>query len=226
MADTTLEIFKTDDGSDSLFNPALMEVYHSRHGAVNESKHVFIKAGLEFVSNRFDTIKILEVGFGTGLNALLTLDYCHFHKLTARYFTLEPFPIKSDTVLKLNHFKFCNLPDSKRLFEQLHLSSWNAEINLTDWFLFIKSIKGIEFAGFQPDYFNLVYFDAFAPDIQPELWTVAVFNKLYHCMEKHGVLVTYAAKGQVRRNMQAAGFSVERIQGPLGKREMLRATKI
>jgi tRNA U34 5-methylaminomethyl-2-thiouridine-forming methyltransferase MnmC len=171
-------------------------------------------------------MKILEVGFGTGLNALLTLDYCYFHKLTARYFTLEPFPVKSDTVLKLNHFTFCNLPDSKRLFEQIHLSSYNEEIFLTDQFRFKKSLNGIEEAGFQADNYNLVYFDAFAPDIQPELWTKAVFTKLYHCMETQGVLVTYAAKGQVRRNMQAAGFTVDRIRGPFGKREMLRATKI
>jgi len=220
-----LELFKTDDGSDSLFNPVLGEVYHSRHGAVNESKHVFIKAGLEYLSDRFETIKILEIGFGTGLNTLLTLDYCYCHNIKARYFTLEPFPVKSEIYSKLNYHKFCKVPDSQILFESMHQAPWNKEVWINDQFSFYKSMLGVEEEKFQPDSFNLVYFDAFAPDIQPELWSEAIFTSIYQCMEEKGVLVTYAAKGQVRRNMQGAGFSVERIPGPVGKREMLRALK-
>ncbi len=220
-----LEIFKTEDGSDSLFNTTLNEVYHSKHGAINESNHVFIKAGLEYLSDRFKTINILEIGFGTGLNVLLTLDYCHSKNIKIHYYTLEPFPIKSEVYSNLNYHKFCKLPDSRLLFNKIHQSSWNQEICLNDNFMFYKSTKGIEEEQFSSNRFNLVYFDAFAMDIQPELWSKQVFEKIYHSMEEKGVLVTYAAKGQVRRNLQDAGFSVERIPGPKGKREMLRATK-
>ena len=220
-----LEIFKTEDGSDSLFNPILNEVYHSKHGAINESNHVFIKAGLEYVSDCFKTINILEIGFGTGLNVLLTLDYCHSKNTRIRFYTLEPFPIESEVYSNLNYHKFCKLPDSRLLFNNIHQSSWNQEIWLNDNFLFYKSKKGIEEEQFSSNRFNLVYFDAFAMDIQPELWSKQVFEKIYHSMEEKGVLVTYAAKGQVRRNLKDAGFSVERIPGPKGKREMLRATK-
>jgi len=221
----TIEIFKTEDGSDSLYNPILGDVYHSKHGAVNESNHVFIKSGLEYLSDRFKTIKILEVGFGTGLNALLTLDYCYSNNINVQYYTLEPFPIKSKIFEKLNHHEFCKIPDSQLLFNKLHNSPWEEEVWLNDRFQFYKSIKGIEEEQFSPQRFNLIYFDAFAMDIQPGLWSKEVFEKIYQSMEAKGVLVTYAAKGQVRRNLQGAGFFVERIPGPKGKREMLRATK-
>ncbi len=220
-----LAIFKTEDGSDSLFNPDLDEVYHSKHGAINESMHVFIKAGLEYLSDRFKTIKILEVGFGTGLNALLTFEYCYFNKITAQYYTLEPFPIKPEIFSKLNYPNLCKIPDAQLLFSRLHQSPWKEELWLNDKFLFIKSLKGIEEDHLIPGNINLVYFDAFAMDIQPEMWSQRVFEKIYRSMQVNGVLVTYAAKGQVRRNLQGAGFSVERIPGPKGKREMLRATK-
>jgi len=220
-----LEIFKTEDGSDSIYNPMLEEVYHSKHGAVNESMHVFIKAGLEYLSHRFKTIKILEVGFGTGLNALLTLEYSSFNKIATEYFTLEPFPINKEVYSKLNYPDLCKIPDAQRLFNKLHQSAWEAEICLNENFLFTKSLKGIEEEELNSDNFHLVYFDAFAMDIQPEMWSQNIFEKIYQSMVKNGVLVTYAAKGQIRRNLQAAGFSVKRIPGPKGKREMLRATK-
>lgn len=220
-----LEIYKTEDGSHSLFNPALDEIYHSKHGAVNESNHVFIKAGLEYIADRFKTIKILEVGFGTGLNAMLTLEYCFFNKIEAQYFTLEPFPIKSDIFEKLNHHEFCKIPKSELLFKKMHHSLWNKKIHLNDKFLFFKSTNGIWDEQFAPECFNLIYFDAFAMDIQPEMWSQEVFERIFQSLEQNGVLVTYAAKGQIRRNLQGAGFSVERIPGPKGKREMLRATK-
>lgn len=225
MKENRLKIFKTEDGSDSLFNPMLDEVYHSKHGAVNESNHVFIDAGLDYLADQHETIKILEIGFGTGLNALLTLDYCHSKNIKAHYYTLEPFPINSEIYSKLNYSEFCKVPGAKLLFDKLHQSAWNEIIWLNHQYQFYKSTKGINEEELQPNSFNLVYFDAFAPDIQPELWTEEIFHAIYQSMEKQGVLVTYAAKGQVRRNMQAAGFSVERIPGPKGKREMLRATK-
>lgn len=225
MIENKLEIFKTEDGSDSLFNPTLGEVYHSKHGAVNESKHVFIEAGLNYLADQLKTIKILEIGFGTGLNTLLTLDYCYINDIKAHYHTLEPFPVNAEIYSKLNYSEFCKIPGSKLLFDKLHESNWNKETWMNDQFLLYKSTKRIEKEDIQHNNFNLVYFDAFAPDIQPELWTESIFNILYNCMEEKGVLVTYAAKGQVRRNMQSVGFRVERIPGPKGKREMLRATK-
>jgi len=220
-----LEIFKTEDGSDSIYNPALAEVYHSKHGAINESIHVFIKAGLEYLSDRFKTIKILEVGFGTGLNALLTIEYSYFNKIAVEYFTLEPFPINKEVYSKLNYPDLCKIPDTQGLFNKLHQSAWKEKISINKNFLFIKSTKGIEEEELNSDNHHLVYFDAFAMDIQPEMWSQKIFDKIYQSMVRNGVLVTYAAKGQIRRNLQAVGFRVERIPGPKGKREMLRATK-
>lgn len=220
-----LEIFRTEDGSDSLFNPSLDEVYHSKHGAVNESMHVFINAGLEHQLSQFKTINILEVGFGTGLNVLLTLDYCYYNNIKTQYFTLEPFPIKPEVYSKLNYPDLCKIPDAQHLFNKLHQSPWNKELRLNDHFLFMKSQSGIEEEPLNPESFNLIFFDAFAMDVQPEMWSQKIFEKIYQSMVQKGVLVTYAAKGQVRRNLQGAGFTVERIPGPKGKREMLRATK-
>jgi len=222
----TIKIYKTEDGSFSLYNEELEETYHSKHGAVNESVHVFIHSGLSEVSKQNKYMKVLEIGFGTGLNALLTADYCYENNLKVYYFTLEPFPIGKAVYEQLNYSEYCKLPAALHLFMQLHQSSWEQEISPTNFFTFKKSLSGIDQYDLPADFFDLIYFDAFGPDIQPELWTTKIFQKIYNATAINGILVTYAAKGQVRRDLQSVGFNVERIPGPKGKREMLRARKL
>jgi tRNA U34 5-methylaminomethyl-2-thiouridine-forming methyltransferase MnmC len=221
-----IRLYKTEDGSFSLFNEALKETYHSKHGAVNESLHVFIKSGLSEASVKINTIRILEVGFGTGLNALLTADYCYINNVKVYYTTLEPYPIDQVVYKQLNYSEYCRLPNGLNLFIQLHQAPWEEEISIANNFTFKKSQSGIDQFDLPDDFFDLIYFDAFAPDIQPELWTTKIFEKIYNTTATNGILVTYAAKGQVRRDLQSVGFHVERIPGPKGKREMLRGKKL
>lgn len=216
------QIIKTDDGSHTLFIPELNEHYHSTHGAIQESVHIFIKTGLSCFTNNVD-VDILEVGFGTGLNAYLTCIEADNRDLNINFTTVEKYPVTDDEIKQLNYAsEFAG--DRNDYFKHIHSVKWNVFSRISDNFK-LKKVE-VELLNFAPDNkFNLIYFDAFAPDIQPKLWTESVFEKMYRCMKIGGILVTYSAKGQVRRNMQSAGFKVERLPGPPGKREMLRATK-
>lgn len=215
------KIVATKDGSQTLYIPELNEHYHSANGAIQESMHVFINAGL----NQFDgldDINILEIGFGTGLNALLTLKNA---KLKTYYHTIEKYPLKSNEIDALKYTKTNEeLEGLENVFNLIHASDWQKSVNILPDFTLFK--ENIALKNFNPETkFNLIYFDAFAPDIQPDLWGIDVFEKMFNCLKPAGILVTYCAKGQVRRNMQAVGFKVERLPGPPGKREMLRAIK-
>ncbi len=213
----------TEDGSHSLFVPSLNETYHSRHGAIQESRHVFIKSGLEKLLERTNDLRLLEVGFGTGLNIWLTLKALLGKNAKAHCITLETFPLDKETYSSLN-FADDSSYELKNYFTSIHQAHWNESVAITGNF----SLEKIQtsFQDFSTDKkFNLVYYDAFGPPVQPELWEPPIFEKMATLMEQGGILVTYCAKGQVRRNMEAAGFSVERLKGPPGKREMLRATK-
>lgn len=213
----------TGDGSYTLFAPELGEHYHSVFGALQESQHVFLKAGFELVRQKRKTIRIFEVGFGTGLNALLTL--LQQGDAHVSYTTVEPFPLQPEIIAQLNHAALFDDPAAGHLCKRLHDSPWEQNIEITPGFNLFKLRAGIQDVNIVKDEYDLVYFDAFAPEIQPELWTSEVFMLLYAAMFDGGVLVTYSAKGDVRRNMLAAGFSVERLPGPPGKRHMLRAIK-
>lgn len=215
-----IKIYLTEDGSSSIYNETLAEGYHSRHGAILESRHVFIETGLKFVLQKKDSpISILEMGFGTGLNALLTVLESGLHPVN--YTSLELYPLSEEIVLELNYGQ--NL-GNEALFSLLHAAEWEENQVITPLFTIEK--RHISLLDFQTEKkFDLVYFDAFAPEIQPELWTEAVFQKLYDSMNEGGVLVTYCAKGIVRRAMKSAGFQVERLPGPPPKREMLRGVK-
>lgn len=210
----------TSDGSTSISVPELDESYHSVHGAIQESMHVFINTGLNSIDK--ENISIFEMGFGTGLNALLSL--VNSRKKIV-YQTIEAYPVEPDMVKALNYVNELKLSTEQvQQFDSMHQCSWGEEVEISESFQFTKQqVKLKEFQSNQN--FDLVYFDAFSPDTQPGLWTAAIFQKLFSLMNAGGILTTYCAKGQVRRNMQAAGFTLERLPGPPGKREILRATK-
>lgn len=219
------EIIITADGSQSIRVPGLNVTYHSIHGAIQESLHVFIEAGF-YGSGRLqrpEPYRVFEVGFGTGLNALLTLIEAEKAGVKVYYETIELFPLNEQEISSLNYYQILNRPDLQTVFEKMHKCEWEKEVAITNFFtLTKKKNEPLNHSTLQP--FNLIYFDAFAPNAQPELWTQEVFDKMYSLLEPGGILVTYCSKGDVRRAMIAAGFQVEKLQGPPHKREMIRAT--
>ena len=220
------KIIITGDGSHSISVPELNVAYHSVHGAIEESMHVFIEAGF-YGSGRFqrpDPYKIFEVGFGTGLNALLTLIEAEKNKIKVFYEAVELYPLTNKEVKELNYCKQLDRPDLQSTFEKIHDCDWEKEIVITENFTILKRNENLLTLKQQKPS-NVIYFDAFAPNAQPELWTKEIFEKMYSMLEPGGILVTYCSKGDVRRAMIAAGFSVEKLPGPPRKREMLRARK-
>ena len=217
------QIIFTEDGSHSIYLPDLDEHYHSIHGALQESKHVFIEMGWKKIAEIKNEINILEMGFGTGLNAFLVLKECLCDgNKKVKYTSLERFPLAKEEVLQLN---YAQEEAEKEMFLKLHEVEWNAEVEIAKNFSLGKEKTALENIILSEKKYDLVFFDAFSPESQPELWTEEIFRKLFLAMNSNSILVTYCAKGQVRRNMIAAGFSVERLQGPPGKREMIRAGK-
>ena len=217
------QIMKTEDGSFTLFVPDMDEHYHSIHGAKQESMHVFIDAGFNVHSGT--ELTIFEVGFGTGLNAFLTAIESQRHQRKVAYYAVDKFPLQEDEWKALIQGNEAN-DKEKLLFSQLHSCPWETSVDITDFFRLHKieaDLTQLDFA--QLPLFDLIYFDAFAPDKQPQLWTPEIFYSIYNQMAHDSILVTYSAKGAVRRTMQSAGFQVERIPGPPGKREMLRGRK-
>jgi tRNA U34 5-methylaminomethyl-2-thiouridine-forming methyltransferase MnmC len=214
------EIIYTEDGSHTLFVPELKEHYHSTYGAIQESRHVYLKEGLKY--SPANPVIIFEVGFGTGLNALLTLLYANESKRFVNYSSIELFPVSNQIVKKLNYSYLLEAADS---FNKLHEAEWNKTIKISEYFSLHKI--NADLTSYELDVnSDVVYFDAFAPNIQPEMWTEAIFNKLFQSMNKDGILTTYSSKGKIKRIMQDAGFHVEKIAGPPGKREMLRGIKL
>lgn len=218
------ELKITEDGSHTLFIPSLDETYHSSHGAIQESMHVFIAAGLKYIKNK--EIKVLEVGFGTGLNAFLTLLEANKSERSINYTSLEAFPLEMSLVKQLNYTSELKLEGNVvALYNRLHEVEWESVQHITNEFK-LKKLK-IKLERFEAsEKFDVIYFDAFAPQVQPEMWTVNVFEKMYNCLNNNGVLVTYCAKGIVKRALKEVGFKIESIPGPPGKREMTRAHKI
>lgn len=217
-------LVKTKDYSHTLFVPELDEHYHSIHGALQESLHVFIEAGLKSKS-QLSEISILEIGFGTGLNALLSLLEAQKLGLKINYYGIEKYPLTSEEWQTLKYADVLNSPSAQASFELLHQAEWNNWINLSDNFDLFKDGGDLRAFKAKENAFDLVYFDAFAPSAQDYLWSIEVFKNIYNSLRQEGSLVTYCAKGWVRRNMQAAGFRVEKLPGPPGKREMVRAHK-
>jgi tRNA U34 5-methylaminomethyl-2-thiouridine-forming methyltransferase MnmC len=220
----TPEIVKTADGSDTLFVNALGEHYHSTHGAIQESKHIFIEAGLQKCEQ--SSIVIFEIGFGTGLNAYLTLLETIKTKKQVRYYTVEKYPLSPAIWTTLNYPEILPFDDGS-LFRQLHESEWNKEVKITEYFSIFKLPAGLSEVSFSSlPLFNLIYFDAFSPEKQPDLWEATVFIRIANHCQPGAILTTYCAKGVVRRSLKEAGFITERIPGPPGKREIIRGTII
>lgn len=216
-------IFETGDGSHSLLVPGWNVTYHSRFGAVAESRHVFIESGLKHILLRKPSkISVLEMGFGTGLNALLTLIETQLLPVKVYYEALETEPLEPSVSCALNYCGSLNRPEMQALFNELHESAWNLPQTISTGFDLFKRREDITDALFHNTY-DLVYFDAFDPATQPGVWTEKIFKKIYDAMNENAALVTYCSKGSVRRAMQDAGFSVEKLTGPKGKREMVRA---
>ena len=229
------KIVITADGSSTIYLPKWDEQYHSKHGAIQEAYHVFIKHGLhhfyQFIPTRVDVnseilpeVSILEIGFGTGLNAFITLLEAEKLNISVDYMGVEAYPILMEEINQLNYTSELHAEDKNRIFKNMHEGIWEERHKLTNHFSLIKQKLFFSEIKDQNKY-NLIYFDAFGARVQPELWTEIIFQKMYEALKPQGVLVTYAAKGSVRRAMQAVGFKVEKLPGPPGKREMLRATK-
>ncbi|WP_295981881.1 tRNA (5-methylaminomethyl-2-thiouridine)(34)-methyltransferase MnmD [uncultured Algibacter sp.] len=227
------EIIITADGSSTIHIPEWDEQYHSKHGAIQEAYHVFIMHGLyhfissEGVSESYKTVSevsILEIGFGTGLNTFITLLETEKLKSNIDYTGVEGYPVLADEINALNYTQTLNAGNRAKLFKAIHNVSWEEKHQICDGFTLIKRKQFFSEID-DTEAYNIIYFDAFGARVQPELWTESVFKIMYKALKTKGILVTYSAKGSVRRAMQAAGFTVERLPGPPGKREMLRACK-
>lgn len=220
-----MQLVVTGDGSHTLFLPSLDEHYHSTFGALSESMHIYIRNGLLYAAETNKEPVILEVGFGTGLNALLSCLTAIERQLKVTYYAIEKYPLDPSITAKLNYPAI--LPSHSNpgfLFTGIHHASWNKMTAVHNCFRLSKIQEDI--TGFQPDFtFDVIYFDAFAPEKQPEMWTSLVFNKLYTKLRPGGILVTYCVKGTVKHRLRSAGFSIEKLPGPTGKREILRAKK-
>ncbi|WP_418654751.1 tRNA (5-methylaminomethyl-2-thiouridine)(34)-methyltransferase MnmD [Tenacibaculum soleae] len=213
------EIIITSDGSTTIHLPDWNEQYHSKHGAIQEAYHVFIKSGLEQVNKQ--ELSILEIGFGTGLNCFIT--FLESNKII-NYVGVEAYPVSNTELVKLNYVTELNVVEQQAVFNKMHALSWEEKHEVTSNFSLTKRqqfFKNID----DKEAFDLIYFDAFGAEHQPELWTEDIFKLMFNALNKNGILVTYSAKGSVRRAMQSVGFNVERLPGPPGKREMLRAIK-
>ena len=221
-----MQIITTADGSHTLFSEQFNEIYHSRHGAIEESLHVFIKSGLNYVLQEHkDEVRIFEVGLGTGLNAMLTMLEADKREISIDYTAIELYPVDIDTIKALNYtqqlgYEYCFGP-----YHSLHLVRWNETHQITPHFVFKKIKESLLTQSLPLNTYHLIYFDAFAYTHQPEMWSVDVFKKMYDTLAPDGILVTYSSKVVIQKAMKEAGFTIEKIPGPPGRREMVRAHK-
>jgi tRNA U34 5-methylaminomethyl-2-thiouridine-forming methyltransferase MnmC len=216
----TNKLVITNDGSHSIFNPEVNETYHSKHGAIVEAEYVFIKNGL--LAENKKQFSILEVGFGTGLNALLTAQKAEQKEISINYHGIELYPVPKESYSQLNFTELIGEEKSKLL--QLHECEWEKEHIINNFFKLTKNEIALENYSSKTK-FDIIYFDAFSPEKQAELWTAEVFQNMYNLLNEHGFLVTYCAKGVVKRTMKAVGFEIIVLDGPPGKRQMTRANK-
>jgi tRNA U34 5-methylaminomethyl-2-thiouridine-forming methyltransferase MnmC len=220
-----IEIITTADGSHSLLNKQLQETYHSQHGALQESLHVFVRHGLEFfveATEASNPVRIFEVGFGTGLNALLTCSWVRDKNYSIEYSSIESYPLQEDVWKNLN---YAHSPDEQKIFHELHACKWNEIVVVQERFKLLKLSTTLQDIKLENRTYDVVYFDAFAPNKQPEMWELPMLEKVVHAMSDRGIFVTYCAKGQLKRDLRSLGLQVETLPGPPGKKEMVRATR-
>jgi tRNA U34 5-methylaminomethyl-2-thiouridine-forming methyltransferase MnmC len=217
------QVIITADGSKTIFIPEWNEHYHSSHGALQEAQHVFIANGLNRTTS--DYLTILEMGFGTGLNALLSYFSTEKRQQYVHYVGIEAFPPSQEELALMDYASHSVDPEADEVYRKMHDAAWDRTVSLSEHFVLEKQQCKIEHARVENGSVDLVYYDAFGPRVQPELWTPEIFGLLYEWMSPGGILVTYCAKGQVKRDLKSAGFIVESLPGPPGKREMTRAIK-
>ena len=216
------EIIQTHDGSTTIHIHEWDECYHSKFGAIQEAQHVFIKNGLSLFENK--TISILEIGFGTGLNTFITFLESQKLNQSIDYVGVEAYPVSPEEVLLMNYVPALKAENERGVFDKMHECNWEEQIILRNDFVFTKRNQFFQDIN-DLEKFDLIYFDAFGYRVQPELWSTAIFEKMYKALKPNGILVTYAARGVIKRSMMEAGFTVEKLAGPPGKREMFRARK-
>jgi len=216
------ESIQTSDKSKTLLIPEWDETYHSTHGAVTEANYIFIQKGLKVIDKK--DVRIFEMGFGTGLNALVSLKFAQQNFIKISYTTIEKYPLSIEETFELGHLKSIAAEELEDAYNKIQLCDWNVEQIILDNFSLRKiegDIKDLELK----DKFDVIFFDAFSPKVQSELWTIDICKKMFDLLDSNGILVTYCAQGRFRRNLEAAGFEVESLPGPPGKREMTRAYK-
>lgn len=216
------EIVQTKDGSTTIYLPEWEENYHSKHGAIQEAKHVFIKNG--FLQIAADEVSILEIGFGTGLNTFITFLESEISDKKINYTGVEAYPVSISEIAQMNYVSELQAAEYEAEFQRLHSSDWNINVKISNHFCLTKRQQFFD-AIDDVEAFDLIYFDAFGYRVQPELWSTEIFQKMYNALKPGGILVTYAARGVVKRSMIEVGFAVEKLEGPPGKREMFRATR-
>ncbi|MES2588956.1 MAG: tRNA (5-methylaminomethyl-2-thiouridine)(34)-methyltransferase MnmD [Bacteroidota bacterium] len=218
------EKFITADGSHTFYMAEINEYYHSHHGAIQEARHVFIKNGFHFFESE-NEFSILEVGFGTGLNALLTCLEAEKSNKKITYFALEAYPLSEEELTDLNYSTQLEEKNAHILYQKIHQANWGEMTKISPTFKIIKLKEKIQELKLELNSIDLIYFDAFGPRVQPEMWSLEIFSKIFSLAKEKACFVTYCAKGQVKRDLKSAGFQVETLQGPPGKREMIRGLK-
>ena len=217
------EIIQTKDGSTSILLPDWNETYHSKFGAIQEAKHVFIKNGLSLFSG--ESVSILEIGFGTGLNAFITYLEVQNSRQTINYTGVEAYPVSEEDALKMNYVSELEANSSEEIFLKMHQATWDEKVELDSNFTLEKQNKKFQEIN-EGEKYDLIYFDAFGFRVQPELWSLEVFQTMFKALKPNGILVTYACRSSIKNAMKESGFQVEKLNGPPGKREMLRARKL
>lgn len=221
-----MQIQKTNDGSHTLVSKEFGALYHSSHGSFQEAEHIFIKNGIAATSAK--EITIFEMGFGSGLNAILTYFYAKKNHVKVNYVSIEAYPVTLETTKALNYNEFIKETDFDIVFNKMHSAEWEKEIEIDHFFSLTKHQAKIEDFELEKQYsnaFDIIYFDAFSPNDQENLWEVAIFSKMYEILKQNGFLITYCAKGIVKRSLKSISFKLEPLPGPIGKREITKAVK-